>query len=123
METQRPCTRAGSTRAPRTDAEARLWRRAIPPTQGWLIAASIREEYIWERTDHGSTNLLDQQVPIAFWGIGIPAGRTLRTISTTDIAPTLAALLGVRPTEKIDGTVLPEIVSRLPAHLPQGLHP
>ena len=111
------------TRASRTDAEARLWRRGIPATQGWLIASSIREGYIWEHTDHGSTNVMDQRVPIAFWGMGLPAGRSLRTISTTDIAPTLAALLGVRPTERIDGTVLPEIVPRLPAHLPKGLHP
>ncbi len=111
------------SRAPRTDAEARLWRRGIPPSQGWLVAASFREGYVWERTDHGSTNILDQRVPIAFWGVGIPAGRSLRTISTTDIAPTLAALLRITPTEKVDGTVLPEIVARLPAHLPQGLHP
>lgn len=110
-------------RAPRGDAAARLWRRAIPPGQGWLIAANVVEGYIWDHGDHGSTALLDQRVPIAFWGIGLPAGTTTRTISTTDIAPTLAALLGVKPTEPVDGVVLPEIVPRLPAHLPRGLHP
>lgn len=110
-------------RAPRTDHEAWLWRRGIPPTQGWFIAASVRDGYVWERTDHGSTTLEDQRVPIAFWGVGIPAGRSTRTISTTDIGPTLAALLGVRPTEPVDGVVLPEIVPRLPRRLPAGLHP
>lgn len=110
-------------RAPRTDAAARLWRRAIPPGQGWLIAANVVDGYIWDHGDHGSTALLDQRVPIAFWGVGIPAGHTTRTISTTDIGPTLAALLGVRPTEPVDGVVLPEVVPRLPGHLPRGLHP
>lgn len=110
-------------RATRADAEARLWRRGIPPTQGWLIAASVRDGYVWERTDHGSTTLADQRVPVVFWGAGIPGGTTDRTISTTDIGPTLAALLGVTPTQPVTGVVLPEVVPRLPRHLPQGLHP
>jgi len=103
--------------------DARIWRRGIPPTQGWLIAVSLADGNVWDHSDHGGVTVADQRVPIAFWGVGIPAGRTMRTISTTDIAPTLAALLRVRPTERIDGSVLPEIVPRLPAHLPQGLHP
>ncbi len=66
---------------------------------------------------------MDQRVPIAFWGVGIPAGRSTRTVGTTDIAPTLAALLGVVPSEPVSGVVLPEIAPRLPRRLPQGLHP
>jgi hypothetical protein len=110
-------------RAPRSDHEAWLWRRGIPRTQGWLVAASVRPGYVWGRTDHGSTDPMDQRVPIAFWGAGIPAGRSTRTVSTTDIAPTLAALLGVAPTEPVSGVVLPEIVPRPPHRLPKGLHP
>ena len=111
-------------RAPRTDHEAWVWRRGIPHTQGWLVAASIRPGYVWGRTDHGSTNVLDQRVPIAFWGVGLPARRTTRTVSTTDIAPTLAALLGVTPSEPVSGVVLPELAPpRLPRRLPPGLHP
>lgn len=110
-------------RAPQANGDARLWRRAIPSGQGWLIAANVVDGYIWDHGDHGSTAVLDQRVPIAFWGIGLPAGRSTRTISTTDIAPTLAALLGVRPTEPVDGTVLPEVAPRIPGRLPRGLHP
>ncbi|HET7041204.1 MAG TPA: alkaline phosphatase family protein [Gemmatimonadales bacterium] len=110
-------------RARAADPLARVWRRAIPASQGWLVASSPVDGYVWDHTDHGSTALLDQRVPIAFWGIGIPAGTTTRTISTTDIAPTLAALLHVKPTEPVDGTVLPEIAPRLPGHLPRGLRP
>jgi len=32
---------------------------------------------------------------------------------TVDIAPTLAALLGIQPTEPLDGRVLAEVVSGL----------
>lgn len=110
-------------RAPRSDADARLWRRAIPAGQGWLISANVVEGYIWDHGDHGSTAVLDQRVPIAFWGIGLPAGRRTRTVSTTDIAPTLAALLHLSPTEPVDGAVLPEVAHPVPGHLPRGLKP
>jgi arylsulfatase A-like enzyme len=33
-----------------------------------------------------------------------------RVVETVDIAPTLAALLGVRPLQAVDGRVLPEVV-------------
>ena len=112
-------------RAPKTDAQATLWRRGIPKTQGWFIAASVRDGYVWERTDHGSTTLADQRVPIAFWGMWLGPARPRRAASTTDIGPTLAALLGVRPTEPVDGKILPEVVPAAAPRrpLPPGLHP
>jgi arylsulfatase A-like enzyme len=45
----------------------------------------------------------------------IPAGRHERLVRTVDIAPTLAALIGVKPTERLDGSVIPEVVGR-PVH-------
>jgi hypothetical protein len=109
--------------APPSDREAALWRRGIPPRQGWLFAASIVPGYGWGHDDHGSTALEDQQVPIAFRGVGIPVGRVTRPVSTTDIGPTLAALLRVRPTEPITGVVLPEVVPRRPARQSGGVQP
>jgi len=113
------------TRAPATDPQATLWRRGIPRTQGWFIAASAHDGYVWERTDHGSTALADQRVPIAFWGMGLRPARPRRFVSTTDIGPTLAALLGIRPTERVDGQVLTEVAPATPRHgpLPRGLQP
>ncbi|MEZ0334095.1 MAG: hypothetical protein ACAI18_08810, partial [Gemmatimonadales bacterium] len=101
-------------RAPASDREATLWRNQIHPSFGWLICAAIEPGYVWSEADqtmaqHGSTADLDVTVPIAFMGPGIGAARIARPVRSVDIAPTLAALLGVRPTERLDGQVLPEV--------------
>lgn len=103
-------------RAPRTDEQARLWRRTIPPGQGWLVAASSGPGWLWADspgwTTHGSTQPIDMAVPIVFYGMGIRPGRVTRRVTTEDIGPTFAKLAGVRPTEPVSGRVLPEIVPR-----------
>jgi arylsulfatase A-like enzyme len=102
--------------APSGDIEATLWRRTIPPDFGWLLAATVKPGWIWNigpgLAHHGSTQLEDQQVPVAFLGAGIAPRRFDETVSTTDIAPTLAVLLGLRPAEPLDGRVLDQIVPR-----------
>ncbi len=60
----------------------------------------------------GPATPADFAVPFAFYGQGIPAQRVGRQASTVDIAPTLAALIGVTPTEPLDGRVLSEVVTR-----------
>jgi arylsulfatase A-like enzyme len=45
-------------------------------------------------------------VPLIFYGDGIRAGRYDAFVRTVDLAPTLAALAGVKPTERLDGVVL-----------------
>lgn len=106
-------SRAALAAAPADQPEARLWRRLIPHDFPWIAAASLEQGFIWSTgttsTTHGTTNPPDVTVPIAFMGPGIRAGRHERAVSTTDIGPTLAALLGVRPTEAVDGAVLPEV--------------
>jgi arylsulfatase A-like enzyme len=105
-------------RAAATDEEARLWRRAIPVWQDWLVAASSKPDWIWTDTpgwtNHGSTQRLDMHVPIMFMGPGLLARRVSRKVTTEDIGPTLAALAGARPTEPVTGRVLPEIAPRRP---------
>ena len=105
-------------RAPAGDEEARLWRRAIPPSRDWLIAASSKPGWIWAETpgwtNHGSTQPLDMHVPIMFLGAGLPPRRITRKVATEDIGPTFAALAGVRPTEAVTGRVLSEIAPRRP---------
>ena len=106
--------------APASDREARLWRHTLSPNGDWLFAAVLAPGFMWQNsagsTTHGSTNLLDTTIPIAFWGPGIPAGRYPRPVNSVDIGPTFAALIGVTPTEPVDGVVLREVVTGPVAH-------
>lgn len=108
-------TPAALRAAPRADGEAELWRRALPDDLGWLLCATPEPGWIWSdgtlSAEHGSTSVEDQRVPIAFLGAGIPARRYDDAVSTTDIAPTLAALLGVRPLEPLDGRPLVQLLT------------
>lgn len=99
-----------------TDVDAMRWRRTIPKDFDWIAAASIAPGYIWSyspaTTTHGSPNADDRLVPILFMGKGIAAAAHERRARTIDIAPTLAALLGVTPLERLDGVVLNEVVGK-----------
>ncbi len=92
------------------DTAAVLWRRTIPDDFPWLLCATLEPGFVWSPgrliAEHGTTSVNDQWVPVAFLGAGVAAGRFTEPVSTTDIAPTLARLIGVRPTERVDGRTL-----------------
>ncbi len=96
------------------DAEAGFWRRLIPVGFEWVAAGSLEPNFMWNSlssmTTHGTTNLADRTVPIAFMGAGIAARVVDRAVRTIDIGPTLASLLGVRPLQEVEGVVLAEVV-------------
>jgi arylsulfatase A-like enzyme len=62
-----------------------------------------------EGTSHGTPFSYDTHVPVIFFGRGIRAGRYDENIRVADIAPTLAALLGVNEPSGSVGRVLPVI--------------
>ncbi len=99
----------------RSDAEAELWRHQIPPDVGWLVGAAIAPGWVYgsssSSTGHGSTNLSDRRVPILIMAAGVPAKLITRPVDVVDLAPTIAALAGVTPTEPLDGHIIPEVVS------------
>jgi predicted AlkP superfamily pyrophosphatase or phosphodiesterase len=116
-------TRKALAQASPDDLDAMRWRRTIPEGFPWLAAASLAPGYIWSfnsaATTHGTTNADDVRVPILFMGAGITPGVIDRTRTATvppprtiDIAPTIAALLGIKPLEMVEGVVLPEVVKR-----------
>jgi predicted AlkP superfamily pyrophosphatase or phosphodiesterase len=55
---------------------------------------------------HGSPHDDDSHVPILFYGAPFKPGRYSEFVRTVDIAPTLAQVLKVTPTESLDGRVL-----------------
>jgi predicted AlkP superfamily pyrophosphatase or phosphodiesterase len=76
------------------------------PHENVLITNADRE------TSHGTPHPYDSHVPLIFAGPGIAPGRHTQRVRTVDIAPTLAAILGVRPMGRIDGRVLEGVGSR-----------
>jgi len=97
------------------DLDAMRWRRSIPADFPWLAAASLSPGYLWTfspaATTHGTTNADDVRVPILFMGQGIVPGKYERA-RTVDIAPTIAALLGIKPLEAVEGVPLPEVTGK-----------
>jgi len=103
-------------RASGSDPNVQRWRNSLPADFPWVACASARPEYIWADDDgwttHGTTNPEDVSVPIVLLGPGVRWGIFSDTVRTIDIAPTLARLLGVPPSERPEGRP----VLRLLAH-------
>jgi len=59
-----------------------------------------------DRTTHGSPYEYDRRVPLLFLGKLVPYGASDEYARTVDVAPTLAALAGIRVPADVDGTVL-----------------
>ncbi len=96
-----------------TDRLATLWKHTIPAGFGWILAVVPKEGSLWTTTpqgaDHGTPWAMDRSIPIVFWSPGVTLRTVRRSVRTVDIAPTLARLLGIRPTEPLDGVDLPEV--------------
>lgn len=95
-----------------TDLLVHRWRRQLPPDFGWLAAVVLKPGYIWSSSGmatHGTPSQQDATVPIVFMGPGIRARHYDQVIRTTSIGPTLGALIGVTPTEPVDGAVVTEV--------------
>lgn len=92
------------------DVIARRWLHMLP-VDGPVRAVVTFEPFgYWQGVTyaaHGFPHDYDTQVPVILWGPGIAAGRRAGEARVVDMAPTLAALLGIRPLEPLDGRVLP----------------
>ena len=59
---------------------------------------------------HGSPWRYDTFVPIIFAGAGVRAQKVARPVQPADVAPTLSALLGIKPPSGAVGSPLVEVV-------------
>ena len=59
---------------------------------------------------HGSPWQYDTFVPVIFAGRGVPAQKVYRRIYTVDVAPTLSAILKVKPPSAAAGEILIEVL-------------
>jgi len=97
------------------DAIGRRWLNTIPPDVGAELMVTLKDKFVFggaNSAEHGLPSDDDTHVALVFWGAGIRAGTNTNRVSVVDIAPTLAALLGVQPTEPIQGRVLTEALRR-----------
>lgn len=52
----------------------------------------------------------NSQVPLVWYGAGIPKGTTMRRTNATDVVPTIAAFLGIAPPGSVTGKVIEELI-------------
>jgi hypothetical protein len=91
-----------------TDPIARRWQHQFPANANIALVVTLTPGSAWAGNSafHGTPYDYDTHVPIVFYGAGVKPGRYPEFVRTVDIAPTLAVLAGVRPTEPLDGVPL-----------------
>ena len=90
------------------DPIARRWSHQLPASSGAELVVTLTPLSLWGTltSSHGSPYDYDSNVPIIFYGAGIKPGVHGEFVRTVDLAPTLAAVAGVKPTERLDGVIL-----------------
>ena len=91
-----------------SDPIARRWSHQFPANAPVDLVVTLTPGSIWGTivATHGTPYEYDSNVPLIFFGAGVRPGRHAEFVRTVDLAPTLAEIAGVRPTERIDGVVL-----------------
>lgn len=91
------------------DPITRRWYQMVPRDLAIPVVVTWKEGYVAgaaESATHGSPYDADAHVPIIFYGPQFRPGLYKEFVRTVDIAPTLAKILDVHPTEPIDGKPL-----------------
>ena len=112
-ETMREVAKRDTT----TDDVARRWMHMIPSDLDVALVVTPRPYWEWgwgewPMATHGIPQSHDAHVPLIFYGPAFTPGRYTRFSRVVDIAPTLAAVVGVPPTERLDGHVLVEALKK-----------
>ncbi|MGQ0560706.1 MAG: alkaline phosphatase family protein [Gemmatimonadota bacterium] len=95
------------------DAITRRWHHMIPRDLPIPVVVTLEEDHVFglpRSATHGSPHDADAHVPIIFFGPQFKPGRYTAFARTVDIAPTLAAILDIHPTEPLDGKVLTRVL-------------
>jgi predicted AlkP superfamily pyrophosphatase or phosphodiesterase len=99
------------------DAVNRRWVHMIPlDTPIELVFTPLEGSYPKDAkiAEHGIPYDNDAHVPVIFYGPWFKAGRYAEHALVADMAPTLARVIGVPPTERLDGRVLEKAIAPRP---------
>ncbi len=105
-------TRADTTR----DVIARRWLHMFRPGGNALAVVTIKPFWYFGSgiASHGTPHDYDARVPVTFWGAAFSPALDSTTARVVDIAPTFAHLLGLTPSEQLDGVALGRAFKRPP---------
>jgi predicted AlkP superfamily pyrophosphatase or phosphodiesterase len=95
------------------DKIARRWLHMFDAGGAARLAVTLTPYSYWESTTyatHGMPHDADANVAVLFWGAGVKSGTYSDEVRTVDMAPTLAEILGITPTQALDGVVLKKAV-------------
>jgi hypothetical protein len=109
----RDLPRADTTR----DAVARRWLHMLPADSRAELVLSLAPYAYYQGVDmatHGTPNDYDSHVPEIFYGPWFLPGHYGARSTVADMAPTLAAVAEVAPTEPIDGRAHLEAIRKTP---------
>ncbi len=96
------------------DAVTRRWIHMLPPdVPVELVFTPVEGSYPADAriAEHGAPYDNDAHVPVIFYGPWFKAGRYAERALVADMAPTLAKVVGVPPTERLDGRVLTSAIA------------
>jgi len=97
------------------DAVARRWLHMLPSDLPADLVVSLAPYAYYAgvtMSTHGTPNDYDAHVPVIFYGPWFKAGKYSEKALVADMAPTLAAVAGVTPSEKLDGSVRAEAIRK-----------
>lgn len=104
-----------ATRDTVRDAINRRWAHMIPPDSPVEIVITPLEGAYpagARIAEHGTPYDEDARVPVIFYGPWFRSARFSERALVVDMAPTLARVVGVPPTERLDGKVLEQALRR-----------
>jgi arylsulfatase A-like enzyme len=78
----------------------------VPANWPIAVVVTLEQGDVWGEYAtgiHGSPYDDDTHVPLVFYGPGVAAGKRDEPARVVDLAPTLAAMVGARPADGVDG--------------------